>query len=75
MTSRAPSVAVLANCSVAVICAGDVSVTFDTVIPAPMLTTAPAANAEPLIVTETVVPGEPWFGEIEVTAGRSAASA
>src|SRR5262245_6590594 len=58
VTSRAPCVAVLANWSGAVSCVGDASITFDTVIPAPMLTISPVANADPLIVTATVVPGE-----------------
>src|SRR5215831_14264932 len=59
VTFRAASAAPSAIVSVAVSCDGDVTVRFDTVIPAPTLRLAPPANPEPLIVTETAAPGVP----------------
>src|SRR5262249_48153307 len=59
VTLRAASAAPPVSVSVAVSCVGDVTVRFDTMIPAPTLRLAPPANPEPLIVTETAAPGVP----------------
>src|SRR5215467_14455217 len=57
VTFRAASAAPLAIVSVAVSCVGDVTVRFDTVMPAPTLRLAPPVNPKPLIATETAAPG------------------
>src|SRR5262249_30163999 len=75
LTSRVPGLAPPAIVSVAVICVADTTDTFDTVIPAPALTVAPAAKPVPPMVTATAVPGAPCAGEIDVTEGTSAFNA
>src|SRR5215470_10796311 len=77
VTSRTPGVAPLEIVSVAVSWAPEATATFDTVMPAPAVTVAPATNPDPLIVTGTAVPGAPWFGvtELTVIAGARAARA
>src|SRR2546430_5605697 len=73
--SRAPKAAPLATVSVAVSCVGEPIDTFDTVMPAPTLSVAPAANPDPMTSNDTTSQLQPQSNDtyLPVTAATTVA--
>jgi hypothetical protein len=67
VTSRGPVLAAASIANVAVSRVADTKATLLTVMPVPALTVAPLTNPLPSIVTGTLVPRVPWFGDTVLT--------